>query len=160
MLPLSVSRVFHLVPQCPEMVSTRHGWRHEELGSCPLLLVSPQDPSCQHWRAPQFHSWKDLALHPLFSLGSYFCLGLIFVADGLQVGKTNFLPRRKIQFDISSYHSLHIGLLNKYKCKTSSHAWSWSLKFILLVMVLKHRRVSRFSLSPSVAIRSTLGDQL
>lgn len=53
-------------------------------------------------------------------------LGLIFVADGLQAGETNFLPRRKIQFDISNYHSLHIGCLNKYKCKTSSYGWSWS----------------------------------
>lgn len=71
MLPLSVSRVFHLVPRCPEAESTGHGWRHEGLGSCPLLLVSPKTPPVSTGGFPKFHSWEDLALHPVFSLGSY-----------------------------------------------------------------------------------------
>lgn len=127
MLLLSVSRVCHLVPGCPEVVSTRHGWRHEGLGSCPLLLVSPKTPPVSTGGFPSFTLGKIWPYALSFPWGHIpQRLDLIFVADGLQVGETNFLPRRKVQFDISSYHPLNLGLLNKYKCKTPSHGWSWS----------------------------------
>jgi hypothetical protein len=47
-------------------------------------------------RAAQFLFWEDL--HHFFLLWSSWLrlLGLIFVAEGLQMEKSNFLPRRKL----------------------------------------------------------------
>lgn len=64
-------------------------------------------------RAAQFPFWEDLVLYHFFLLWRSWLklLGLILVAEGLQMEKSNFLPRSKMQFGVSCCHSLQICLL-------------------------------------------------
>ena len=110
MLALSVPSAFHPMPWCPKVVSTRYGQETQGSGFLLLSLVSPSLLLYALQGLPNFtlgKIWSYILSVSFLSFGPNLC-GRWDTAGGDQLP-----PKKKIQFDILNYHSLHTCLLTK-----------------------------------------------